>query len=139
MENKKAAPGGPEPETKPVIDLLTSILNEVQKQVQSKTPKPLEGEAVRAVEQFREIVAALALQPTITLSAEPTEIKDVGKTKLTWSSTGAETVSIDQGVGEVTPAAGGSIEVRVTRTTLFTATATNPCGSKTASVLVTKI
>ena len=62
MAERREAPrqdpetSGQQPEIKPVVDLLTSILSEVQKQVLSKTPKPLEGEALRAVEQFREIV-----------------------------------------------------------------------------------
>jgi len=140
MADKKAAPGSQEPEIQPVVDLLTSILNEVQKQVQSKTPKPLEGKAVEAVEQFREIGAALALQPlpTITLIANPTQFGVGGGTaKLTWSSTDAQTVSIDSNVGEVTPAAGGSIDVIVLTTTIFTATATGPCGSATAGATVT--
>lgn len=139
MADKKAAPGSQEPETKPLADLLTSILNEVQKQVQSKTPKALDGEALRAVDQFREIVAALALQPrpTITLSANPTRFGvEGGETTFTWSSTGAQRVSIDSGVGEVTPAAGGSIKVSVLGTTTFTATAIGPCSNATASVTV---
>ena len=93
---------GQQPEIKPVVDLLTSILSEVQKQVQSKTPQPLEGQAVEAVEQFRQIGAALALQPlpTITLTADPAQFGiNGGTTKLTWSSTDAQKVSIDQQLG----------------------------------------
>jgi hypothetical protein len=107
-----------------VVKLLASILNEVQRQVQSKTPKPLEGVALQAVEQFREIVAALALQPrpTITLIAVPDKFEfGGGTTRLTWSSTDAQTVSLDKKefdketvkVQELTPAAGGSIDVPV--------------------------
>lgn len=139
MTDKKAVTRSQEPEIKPVVDLLTSILNEVQKQVQSKTPKPLEGTALRAVDQFREIGAALALQPrpTITLKAEPTGFGVSGGTaKLIWSSTEAQTVSIDQNVGEVTPAAGGLIEVSVLATTTFTATAKGLCASATAIATV---
>jgi hypothetical protein len=123
-----------------VVELLASILNQVQQQVQNKTPKPLEGAALQAVEQFREIMAALALQPlpTITLKAEPTEFGVGGGTaKLSWTSTDAQTVSLDQNVGEVGPAAGGSIEVFVAATTTFTATAKGPCGSAAAKAPVT--
>ena len=131
---------GQQPEITPVVELLTSILREVQEQVQSKTPKPLEGEALRAVEQFREISAGLALQPppTITLTAVPNRFGiNGGTTKLTWSSTEARKVSIDQKVGERKPAAGGSVEVNVLATTIFTATAQGACGSATASATVT--
>ena len=40
------------------------------------TPKQLEGKALEAVDRFREIVAALTLQPnpTIKLTAVPTEL-----------------------------------------------------------------
>lgn len=130
-----------QPEIKPVVNLLASILSEVQKQIQSKTPKSLEGKALEAVDQFREIAAALALQPlpTITLKAEQSQTPlpfGGGKAKLIWSSTNAQTVSIDQNVGEVEPAAGGSIEVFVAATTTFTATAKGPCGSATGIATV---
>ena len=133
---------GQQPEIKPVVDLLASILDEVKNQVQSKTRKALEGKALEAVEQFREIGAALALQPlpTITLKAEQSQTPlpfGGGKAKLIWSSTNAQTVSIDQNVGEAKPAAGGSIDVFVAATTTFTATAKGPCGSATANATVT--
>lgn len=154
---KKPETSGQEPETKPVVDLLTAILEEFRQQVQSKTPKPLEGAALQAVERFKEIGATLALLPTITLTAVPdrfdTALINVPaptfKTKLTWSSTEAQTVSIVGveervggavlDIGEVKPAAGGSIEVDIFTTTRFTATATakGPCNSATAEVLVT--
>jgi len=142
MADKKTTLGNQEPETKPVIDLLTSILNEFQKQVQGKTPKPLDGEALRAVEQFREIGAALALQPrpTITLTADAPQ---GGTVTLRWSSTNAQTVTIDQEVGgvttplgELTPAAGGFKAFSGNGTTKFTATAKGPCASATSSVTV---
>src|SRR5215467_439692 len=86
--------------TKPVVDLLTAILSEVQKQVQSKTPAPLEGEAVAAVSLFRDIGAILELRPptkpTVHLTANPSQVGRPGDTTtLTWTSTGTETVSID--------------------------------------------
>ena len=133
-------------ETKPVVDLLTKILLEVKNEFESKTPKPLEGEALRAVDQFREIVAALALQPTpITIGLHADPKRDVplegdpaeAETTLTWDSTGAQTVKIEPGVGEVTPAAGGSIKVRFSQDTIFTATASGLCSSSTATETVT--
>ena len=134
------ATSGQQADIQSVVELLTDILSGVQEQVQSKKPLALEGEAARAVEQFREISAGLALQPppTITLTAVPDQFGiDGGTTKLTWSSTEARKVSIDQKVGERKPAAGGSVEVNVLATTTFTATAQGACGSATASARVT--
>lgn len=133
-------------DTKPVVDLLASILSQVQTQVQSRQPKQLEGKALEAVDRFREIVAALTLQPnpTIKLTAVPTEFDfEGGEVTLTWLSTGAQRVSIDPDVGppvgEVEPAAGGSIVVRVLQTTTFTSTGTGPCSSATAKATVTVV
>jgi hypothetical protein len=141
MAETKRDATGRDASTQPVVDLLTNILKEVQKQVQSKTPKPLEGPALQAVNQFREIVAALALQPppnpTIALTASPDFVHPGEKTTLTWSSTNAQKVSIDQGVGDVTPAEGGSQEVTLLQTTTFTATAAGPCGTSAKSPSVT--
>lgn len=59
-------------------------------------------------------------------------IKPGQHSTLTWSVTGAATVSIDQGVGTVT---GTSVEVTPASTTVYTLTATNEIGgSATASV-----
>ena len=140
MADKRIATRGPDPATQAVVDLLTSILNEVQKQVQSKTPLPLGDEAQVAVDLFTEIRAALALQPlpTITLTAQPNQFGvNGGTTSLTWAATDTQRVSIDPGVGDVTPLAGGLIEVLVLATTTFTATAIGPCGNATASATVT--
>lgn len=141
MADKKAITGGSEPSTESVVNLLASILDEVQKQVLRKTPKELEGLALQAVEQFKEIEAALALRPlpTISLRAEqnPNPLPfGGGKAKLIWTSTNAQTVSIDQNVGEVEPTAGGFIDIFVEVTTTFRATAKGPCGSATAEATV---
>lgn len=141
MAEKKIETRGPEPSTQEVVKLLTSILNEVQKQVQSKTAEPLEGEAMRAVEQFREISAALALQrrPTITLTSDRTQIPTGQPVNLHWSSTEARKVSIAPDVGEVTPVAGGSIPVTPSMLpTTYIATATGDlCGRATAEITIT--
>lgn len=140
MADKRVATRPSDSTTQTVVELLTSILNEVQKQVQSKTPPPLAGEAQVAVDLFTEIGAALALQPlpTITLTAQPNQFGvNGGTTRLTWAAIDAELVSIDPNVGEVTPVAGGFIEVVVVATTTFTATAIGPCGNATASATVT--
>ncbi|MCI0601357.1 MAG: hypothetical protein L0Y60_17945 [Beijerinckiaceae bacterium] len=52
-----------EPDTKPVLALLTDIMEEFRKQVQSKTPQPLEPAAILAVNAFKEISDALDVKP----------------------------------------------------------------------------
>jgi hypothetical protein len=152
---KKTGPASPESETKPVADLLISILNDVQEQVQTRAAiaaptaaeEPLQGKALEAVKQFQEIVTALALGPTVTLTAVPTEIDNLQQEiTLTWSSTFADTVSISRDDGEpqipAEPAARGfkKVFLRLVEppdTTTFTATATGLfCGSATAQAAV---
>ena len=45
----------PGQQTEEVAKLLTSILQQVQKQVDSKTPQPLSEAATKAVEEFKQI------------------------------------------------------------------------------------
>jgi len=56
-----------------------------------------------------------------------------GMVTLSWSVTGADSLSIDQGVGPVT---GTSVMANVTATTIFTLSATNKDGTSTRSALV---
>jgi YD repeat-containing protein len=51
---------------------------------------------------------------------------------LSWIASNADTVNIDNGIGEVSPY--GSIYVSPTKTTTYTITATNPAGSTTDTV-----
>jgi hypothetical protein len=140
----KAAAARQDTDTKRLAGFLTSILTQVQSQVQSNEPNPLEdnASALKAVDVFRKIVAALALQPCPvlnTLEANPDEFVDFGggDTTLTWSSTGAQTVSISQKVVSTgaqtvlidSGAPSGSQIVPVGETTEFTATAVHPCCS----------
>jgi OOP family OmpA-OmpF porin len=72
--------------------------------------------------------------PSVSLSASPASI-DQGKcAMLNWSSAGADSVSIDQGVGSVPPS--GSKEVCPSSTTNYMITATGKGGTKTASTAV---
>jgi Domain of unknown function (DUF4082)/PASTA domain len=73
--------------------------------------------------------------PTATLTASPTSITSGAASTLTWSTTGATTVAIDQGIGTV--AASGTRSVSPTATTTYTLTATNAAGSVTATASVT--
>jgi len=71
---------------------------------------------------------------TATPSSLPT---GGGSTTLAWNVTGATTLSIDQGIGAVTPVTSGSTSKSITATTTFTLTATNASGSVTQPVAVT--
>jgi len=77
--------------------------------------------------------------PTATFSASPSAIINGQTAVLSWTTTGAETVTIDQGVGAV--ALNGAVNVSPTVTTTYTLTATNSAGSvlKTASVTVSPL
>jgi hypothetical protein len=139
------------PATQQIVDLLTSILTEARTQIRISTPKPLEGDAGKAVALFREIGSTLALLPSITLTAAPARFTTSNTsrppftTKLTWSSTEAQTVSIERRnadgstvtIGIVTPTEGGSKEINdVRQSATFTATATaiGPCGGAQTAV-----
>ena len=62
--------------------------------------------------------------PTVTLSASPTSIFAGQSVTLTWTSTNATSVVLDNNLGAVQPVSGGSITVSPTQTTTYTATAT---------------
>jgi PKD repeat protein len=76
--------------------------------------------------------------PTATFSASPTSITAGQSSTLTWTSSNATTVSIDNGVGS--QALNGSVPVSPATTTTYTLTATGPGGTttKTATVTVTQ-
>jgi sugar lactone lactonase YvrE len=74
------------------------------------------------------------LQPTVSLNASPSLVAQGSTTILTWTSTSAETVSIDNGLGAVP--LNGAVELMPAQTTTYTITAANPAGSATRSVTV---
>lgn len=74
--------------------------------------------------------------PTVTLTAEPTQLTATGTVKLSWTSANATTLTIDQGVGNVTSIAEHYKNVSIAQTTTFTITAVGTGGSKTAKVTV---
>jgi hypothetical protein len=74
--------------------------------------------------------------PSITTFAiNPSTITMGQSATLSWSVTGAASLSIDNGVGDVTNQR--SFTVSPTTTTIYTLTAANPSGSTTATVQVT--
>ena len=75
--------------------------------------------------------------PTVSLSANPASV-DAGQcTTLTWSSTNAADVAIDQRVGKVDPS--GSKQVCPGGSTQYTITATSGSGTVTETVAVTAL
>jgi hypothetical protein len=156
MVDKKFEPrqaGLVDPAAQPVVDLLTSILNDVQNRVQvSAATDPIElvGEAARAVALFKEIEAAIALAaaPTVKLVATPPTSTSGGmQHTLTWTTTGADTISIvgvdangvSTTVPGVTPVATGSVNVTVLTTTVFTATATKTGRCSATAIATVKV
>jgi hypothetical protein len=73
--------------------------------------------------------------PTVTLGVSPTAIASGQTATLSWTTTEANTVAIDQGIGVVSGS--GSLVVKPGATTTYTITATNSAGSRSASAMVT--
>ncbi|HSX42404.1 MAG TPA: hypothetical protein VLE93_03605 [Candidatus Saccharimonadales bacterium] len=75
----------------------------------------------------------------VSLTANPSTLGSSQTTVLTWGSTGNPTsMTIDQGIGAVTPVSGGSrTTAALTQTVTFTVTGTWANGNKTASATVT--
>ncbi len=74
-------------------------------------------------------------RPTVSLTAEPSSIESGKSATLKWSSTGATSASINQGIGDVRTS--GSREVFPTQTTTYTMTVKGQGGEATASAQVT--
>ena len=73
------------------------------------------------------IAAQGPVPPTATFTVSPTSMSSGQSATLTWNTTNATTVSINQGIGTV--AASGTRSVSPTATTTYTLTATNSAGS----------
>ncbi len=82
--------------------------------------------------------ATVTVSPVaVTLTVSPGTVTSSGQAvTLTWTSNDANSVSIDQGVGMVTPPQGGSVVVHPSGTTTYTATATDPNGVTTTNKAV---
>jgi YD repeat-containing protein len=72
-----------------------------------------------------------------SLVASPSSITSGSPTTLSWTTTNATGVSINNGVGAVSPIAAGNVSVSPTVTTTYTLTATGTGGPVTASATVT--
>jgi uncharacterized protein YfaP (DUF2135 family) len=75
--------------------------------------------------------------PGASLRADLPEIEDGGSTTLRWDTQGADEVTLEPGVGPVSPC--GSLEVYPSRTTTYTLTAVNLAGASRATARVTVI
>jgi peptidoglycan-associated lipoprotein len=73
--------------------------------------------------------------PTVTLSASPTAIEQGQSSTLTWNSANADEVTIDGGVGTVSPS--GSRTVQPTSSTTYKARAIGPGGTAEAETRIT--
>jgi hypothetical protein len=80
------------------------------------------------------LVSVIWLQPTVSLSANPASIAPGQSTTLTWTSTYAQSATIDQGIGSV--ALSGSMSITPSQNTTYTITVTGPAGTATASATV---
>ena len=78
---------------------------------------------------------AAAPQPTVTINASPDSVNPGQSVTLSWSSTNATDLTIDPGVGKVSPQ--GSTPVTPSGSTTYTITAIGSGGSATASARVT--
>lgn len=79
-------------------------------------------------------ITVTVLPPEVHLAAAPASIPRGGKAILTWNSAGAETATLDNGIGAVP--LHGTLSVSPAATTTYTITATGPSGTGTASVTV---
>lgn len=76
---------------------------------------------------------------TLTCTATPITPASGGAVNISWTSTNAASLHIDQGIGNVSPATSGSVVVHPTRSTNYTCTATDRFGdtlSASTKVLV---
>ena len=103
-----------------------------------KTPEPVKakivaGKTTEVTGTYTDLVRSL---PKIHyFTANPSPIGEGDPTRLEWLVANADSVSIDNGVGEGLDSAGGKT-VTLNRTTTFTLTATNDFGSRKAEITV---
>jgi lysophospholipase L1-like esterase len=76
--------------------------------------------------------------PSCNLSVTPSSIMAGQSANLSWTSQNAASLVIDQGIGDVTPVASGSVTISPSATTTYTATASDPVlGSVTCARTIT--
>lgn len=80
-------------------------------------------------------ITVLQPPPTVSFTGTPSTIKAGESATLAWTTTDAQTVTIDQGIGTVV--ASGSHQVTPASTTTYRLTATGPGGTTSATVTIT--
>ena len=81
-------------------------------------------------------LTVVQVPPTVQLTLTPSSIATGQSSVLSWSTTNATSLSIDQNIGPEPPAS-GSVTVSPATTTTYTATATGPGGTSTATATLT--
>ena len=100
--------------------------------------RPVPAQAERVEAKPDPVVVAPAPPPdapTVSMYADPATIEQGQCAKLAWSTTGASSASIDQGIGSMDP--NGSRQVCPGATTRYTVTAMGEGGTRTTSTTVT--
>jgi len=82
----------------------------------------------------KSVTVTVLPKPVVTFTASTTEVLTGGSVTLSWNVTGADSVSIDLGIGNV--AATGSITVSPTASSNYTLTAVNTNGTSAKSLLI---
>ena len=88
-----------------------------------------------SVSQSVTVTVVVQPEPTVVFSADPATIEIGSALTLSWNSTNADSVTLDNGIGDVD--LNGSLEVFPTETTIYTITASGPGGTVTKQVTVT--
>lgn len=114
-----------------LLVLITLMFGCRKKAAQVSAPSPGGGRSTAE----GAAVPAPTREPTVQISAEPSTLRSGESFTLSWSSTDAEHLTIDNGVGSVP--ASGSLKLAATQSTTYTATASNRLGSTSASTRVT--
>lgn len=115
-----------------VVVCSLAIISGCKKKTQTTSRPPVDSRPAPT-----ETAPTAAPAPTIELSATPTSINRGASTMLKWSSTDADSVVIDGGVGNV--AADGSVSISPLESTTYTATASGAGGDAKASTRVTVV
>jgi peptidoglycan-associated lipoprotein len=102
-----------------------------------KKPQTLARPPMSTTRQPEATTSTPSPAPEVSLDASPTTLKRGDRSTLSWTSSNADSIVIDSGVGNV--AANGSISIAPLESTTYTAIAKGPGGDARASTRVTVI
>lgn len=97
--------------------------------------RPVPAQAERVEAKPEPVVVPPPAAPTVSISASPATIERSQCAQLAWTTTGASSASIDQGIGRTDP--NGFREVCPFNTTQYTVTAIGEGGTRKASTTLT--